>query len=121
MMTVLVVKFFCIGFIYSLVRPLILPLLGFLGYKARNRASGDLDFDVVRFHAKHESIVFADGNNGAHDAPGRNHYIAVLQLSEHLRRLLLLPLHGQEQQEVEDTEDKNDGQEAQRRACGHTL
>jgi hypothetical protein len=41
-----------------------------------------------------------------------------LKIRQHLLRLLFLPLHREEEEKVEDGENQDDGQEAERRARG---
>src|SRR6476660_8191735 len=111
MTMVLVVRFFCIGFVNFLAGLISCPasdstLLGLFRYQAGHGASRDLEFDVVRLHAKNQGIVVSDRYDRAHNAAGGDDDVAVLQLREHLLGLLLLPLHGQEQKEVEDGEDQ---------------
>ena len=77
-----------------------------------HRAARHLDLYVVRLDAQEQRIVVVDRHNGAHDAAAGDHVLAVLQLAEHLLLLLLLALHGKEQEEIEDGENEEDGQEA---------
>src|SRR3954469_23960321 len=119
MMTmVLVVRFFCIGvltFSENVRGPAYdSTLLGLFRYKARHGASGDLELDVIRLHPEHERIVLADRYDRPDDAARGDYDIAVLKLAQHLLGLLLLTLHGEEQEEVEDREYQNDRQKTQR-------
>ncbi len=96
-------------------------LLRFSGDQARHRAAGHLEFYVVGFHTQHQSVVFGDRHDGPDDAAASQHDVAVFEALQHLLLLLLLPLHGQEEQKVEDREDENNGEKPQERVWGTCL
>jgi len=68
-----------------------------------------------------QGIIIPNLRDGAHDAAGGHHHVAVLQFGKHLLLLLLLPLHGQEEQKIEDSENQEDGQEAHERVVAAWL
>ena len=53
--------------------------------------------------------------------PVVKNFAAGLQIGEHLRLLLLLPLHGHEHQEIKDGDDENQGQELHQRIARGLL
>src|SRR5437899_8379431 len=95
-------------------------LLAFCWDQVRDRAAGDLQFDVVRLYAQHQAVA-VDGHNGSDDAAARQYHVSVLQLFEHLLLLLFLPLHGQKQKEIKDRKDEQDGNKAHQRVGGRLL
>lgn len=73
----------------------------FLGNNAAHSVTGKLELDIVRFDLYYDNVFFCT-DDGTYDTTSRDNDIARLQLSQHLLLLLLLPLHGQKEQEIEN-------------------
>ena len=79
----------------------------------RNRTAGHLEFHIVRLYLDHKGVVlFHDDDNLPDQSTTRHDNIALFQILQHLRGLLLLPLHGEEEQEIENAEDRHHWQKA---------
>src|SRR5580658_2175875 len=111
MTTVLPVTFFFMRILALLKLTLCkLLLLAFGRHQVGNRATGHLQLNIVGFHTQHQRIVVADCNDGPHDPAAGKHRVPILQRAQHLLRVLLLALHGKEQEKVEDSEDQDNGE-----------
>src|ERR1017187_1701734 len=119
MTTVRAVSLFFMGiFTACLIRLLLLAFAGGRsGCHGGHRAARHLNLDVVGFHPQHYCIAI-ERDDGSDDAARRHDVVPILQTGEHFRRLLALPLHGEEQKKIKNAEDEQDGKESQHRVGG---
>src|ERR1039457_1071296 len=93
-------------------------LLAFTRDQARDRRSRNLDFDVVRFHAQNQRVVFVNGDDGADDSSAGGHGVAILETRQHFLRVLFLALHGKEQEKIKDSENQKDREQSHEGGAG---
>src|SRR5579862_3077485 len=81
-----------------------------------NRAAGHLQLDIVGLHAQDHRVVIANGDNRTDNSATGKDGVSILQGTQHRLLFLLLPLHGKEQQKIENAENQENGEKAQDRA-----